>query len=116
MNKICIRMWSVLKKRILSLTLSICLVFGTASALPNNVFVDSTAVTASAETANSGKCGENVSWSLDSKGVLTISGTGEMYDYDDYGDEVRSPFYENDNIKSVVIKNGVTITAPALKA
>ena len=97
-----------LKKRILSLTLSICLVFGTASALPNNVFVDSTAVTASAETATSGKCGENVSWSLDSKGVLTISGTGEMYDYYDYEDEERSPFSGNDNIKSVVIKNGVT--------
>ena len=28
-----------------------------------------------------GSCGENVTWSLDSDGVLTISGEGDMYDY-----------------------------------
>lgn len=28
-----------------------------------------------------GKCGDNLSWTLNSYGVLTISGSGEMYDY-----------------------------------
>ena len=52
---------------------------------------------------DSGICGENVTWTLDSNGTLTISGTGDMayYNYD-------SPFFSNDNIKSVVIEDGVT--------
>ncbi len=29
----------------------------------------------------SGECGDNLTWSVDSDGVLTISGTGDMYDY-----------------------------------
>ena len=33
----------------------------------------------------SGTCGENLTWTLDSKGVLTISGTGAMTDYDSNG-------------------------------
>ena len=52
-------------------------------------------------TVQMGKCGENVTYSLNtSTGVLTISGTGEMTD---------SPFRQNSNIiKSVIIENGVT--------
>ena len=54
----------------------------------------------------SGKCGENVIYSLDtSTGVLTISGTGAMTNYYDEND---SPFYNNSNVKSVIIENGVT--------
>ena len=30
----------------------------------------------------SGSCGENLTWTLDENGILTISGTGEMYGYD----------------------------------
>lgn len=30
----------------------------------------------------SGKCGDNLTWTLDDSGVLIISGTGEMWDYD----------------------------------
>ena len=94
-----------MKKKILSGLLALALVFGSAAALPKDVFTDSTSITASAESApTSGKCGENLSWSLDSKGVLTISGTGDMYDFKS---EV-SPFSGRDDIKSVVIKSGVT--------
>ena len=32
----------------------------------------------------SGTCGENVTWTLDAEGVLTISGSGDMYDYNTY--------------------------------
>ncbi len=94
-----------MKKKILSGLLALALVFGSAAALPKDVFTDSTNITASAESApTSGKCGENLSWSLDSKGVLTISGKGKM---DDYVSNT-SPFYNRNDIISVVIKSGVT--------
>lgn len=51
-------------------------------------------------TADSGKCGDNVRWSI-SGTTLTISGTGAMWDYTD------SPWYGRD-IKDVVVKSGVT--------
>ena len=71
-----------MKKRLLSAVLALCMVFGSAAALPEGVFSESTSITASAvSTATSGKCGENVKWSL-KNGVLTISGTGKMTDYD----------------------------------
>lgn len=92
------------KKRLLSMTMALCLVLGSAAALPKNAFVDNTNITASAaNTATSGKCGENVSWSL-KDGVLTISGTGKMNDYV----SKSSPFYDRNDIKSVEIKSGVT--------
>ena len=98
-----------MKKRLLSFAMAASMLFGSAAMLPDGVFSESTSITASAaDTATSGKCGKNVSWSLNSNGVLTISGTGEMYDYFYYEDEKRSPFSGNDNIKSLVIKNGVT--------
>ena len=34
----------------------------------------------------SGKCGDNLTWELDSNGLLTISGSGRMYDYQDTQD------------------------------
>ena len=36
---------------------------------------------ASAEIVDSGSCGENLTWSLDNNGTLTISGEGEMGDF-----------------------------------
>ncbi len=58
-----------------------------------------------AEAAGSGTCGENLTWTLDGAGTLTISGTGNMtnYYYDDH-----SPWYNNTSIKTVVISDGVT--------
>ena len=40
----------------------------------------------------SGTCGENLTWTLSDDGVLTISGTGEMEDYDPAGD-AAAPWY-----------------------
>jgi len=52
-----------------------------------------------------GTCGDNLTWTLDDNGTLTISGTGDMYDYD-YD---TSPFYEYKNeILSIIVKPGVT--------
>ncbi|MBQ5969748.1 MAG: leucine-rich repeat domain-containing protein [Clostridia bacterium] len=53
-----------------------------------------------------GKDGDNVKWVLDSDGVLTISGKGEMKDH---GDPEAVPWYVNrGSIQKIVIKNGVT--------
>ena len=64
---------------------------------------------ASAATIASGKCGENVQWTLDSAGALTISGSGPMHDGVGMEDAKTFPWYNHaDKIKSVVIKSGVT--------
>lgn len=54
------------------------------------------------------KCGDNATWSLDGKGVLTISGTGEMYDLRSaMFDQI--PWYDfRYSIKSVIIEEGIT--------
>ena len=59
---------------------------------------------AGAVFAESGTCGANLTWTLND-GVLTISGTGDMTDW-----ESDSPGWESYSaeIKSVVIENGVT--------
>ena len=64
-------------------------------------------ITAGAEeTATSGTCGENLTWTFDeSTGTLTISGTGEMDDYD-YYNQPWANFCEN--IVNVIIEDGVT--------
>ena len=59
-------------------------------------------------TISSGTCGENVTWILLKDGTLTISGTGEMYDYS-ITDPDKSPWSSYWNkIKSIVIEKGVT--------
>ena len=57
--------------------------------------------------AYSGKCGDNLTWSLDTDtGVLTISGTGYMYNWNYYGDV---PWFSNrSSVKTVVIPDSVT--------
>ncbi len=58
--------------------------------------------------ASSGSCGENVTYTFDSStGLFTISGTGDMWDFEFSCDDV-SPFSYNDSIKKVVINDGVT--------
>ena len=59
---------------------------------------------AAADIVTSGSCGDNVKYTLDSEGTLTISGTGKMKDYG-YN---KSPFYQNQNVKKVIIEDGVT--------
>lgn len=36
-----------------------------------------------ASPVGTGSCGENLTWSVDGDGILTISGTGAMWDYTD---------------------------------
>lgn len=51
------------------------------------------------------KCGEDLTWNLDEIGILTISGTGDMYNYS----EEPAPWSEySDIITSITIDYGVT--------
>lgn len=95
-------------RRILFFCLLVAVVGGAAIfALP---------IKAEAAVVDSGTCGDKLVWTLDSDGTLVISGTGAMYDYEhdvDYvGNTVynscSSPFYNEKNIKRVVIEDGVT--------
>ncbi|MCC8077399.1 MAG: leucine-rich repeat protein [Oscillospiraceae bacterium] len=61
----------------------------------------------SGSSTETGTCGENVIWTLDTDtGVLTISGEGEMEDYSSSSDV---PWYSiRESITAVVIEDGVT--------
>ena len=78
-----------MRKRILSLLLAIIMTIS----LGTTVLADDNAI------VNSGTCGKNLTWTLDSAGLLTISGTGEMWD---------SAFSYNKDIKSVRLPDAIT--------
>ena len=79
-----------MKKKTLGLILALLMVF---SLLPASAFA--------ANVVQSGTCGENLTWTFDDEGVLTITGTGEMTSH-------PWRWYYTDSIKSVVIGDGVT--------
>lgn len=82
-------------KKLLSLTMAIIVIAATISV---------------AYAASTGSCGENTTWTLDDNGVLTISGTGKMYDYSALNPDpsVHAPWdAEEDNINTVVIEEGI---------
>ncbi|MDE5860685.1 MAG: leucine-rich repeat protein, partial [Ruminococcus sp.] len=62
----------------------------------------------------SGKCGDNAYWTLDkSAGILTISGTGDIYNYGDWAYEEQSPPWCTGSdygsyIKTIIIEEGIT--------
>ena len=61
------------------------------------------------QISDSGKCGDDLTWTLDSEGTLTISGTDAMYNYDYYNDDTYAPWYDQrSTVKKAVIKSGVT--------
>ncbi len=73
------------------------------------LFVAVALTVSAAETIDSGFCGDNVSYTLDSEGTLTISGTGDMADYNNYFRYDPNPWYDNPSlIKMVIIEDGVT--------
>ena len=64
----------------------------------------------------SGTCGENLSWSMDSEGVLKITGSGDMDDYKWFSwsnpvpwEEYRNRIWTNlHRIQTIIIEEGVT--------
>ena len=86
-------------KKVLSLLLSLTMLLSIVSVVDFSAYAD---------TLTTGKCGKNVTYSLDtSTGVLTINGEGDMENYN-YNNYKNNPFYKKSNIKTVIIKNGVT--------
>ena len=55
-----------------------------------------------------GVCGDDVTWSLDYFGNMTISGTGAMYDYTRYGETVAPWAEAAADIRTLVVAEGVT--------
>lgn len=95
-------------KKLIPMLLSIALI---CTFLPNTAFA--------ANAVDSGMCGDNITWSLDSDGVLTISGTGKMKDYFIYENiggihnalHLGLPWadYTHDvKVKQVIVNHGVT--------
>ena len=86
-----------MKKRWLSLALALCMVL---TLLPASAFA--------ADIVDSGNCGaqgDNVTWTLDSDGNITITGNGAMMGFP----PSHSPFYDNrSTIRNAVIRPGVT--------
>ena len=85
----------------------------------------------SGEIIDSGACGENAEWTLTEDGTLTISGTGETYDYNSYGpgcssnvpwgnyyeydyDSYGAGYYACKTIKSIVIGDNITALGSCL--
>ncbi|MDO5805125.1 MAG: leucine-rich repeat protein [Eubacteriales bacterium] len=53
-----------------------------------------------------GKCGDNLTWTLDQNGLLTISGTGNMDDYE--APDYQPWYYFGEEINSIDVHEGVT--------
>ena len=58
--------------------------------------------TSAASTVAKGKCGKNATWILTDNKVLIIKGKGAV------GISYKSPIYESDNVKKIVICDGIT--------
>ena len=66
-------------------------------------FLSSMLMYANAFAAATGRCGNSIKWTLDDSGNLTLSGSGEMWNYD-----YRNPSFEGCEIKTVTIGDGIT--------
>jgi len=86
-----------MKKKVLALVLTLSMLLS---------FLPASMITVSAEEVASGSCGDNLTWTLDSEGTLTISGTGNMGNWSSSAD---GPWYSySESIYNVVIDDGVT--------
>lgn len=88
-------------RRLVALALTLCML----AALTEEIFA--------ADIVASGYCGgegdgKNLTWTLDSEGVLTISGLGKMKDYEN-DNKNRAPWYSSrKSLKKLVLKSGIT--------
>ena len=101
-------------KRLAALSSAIVMAAATLTYFPNDTLQNiRLEISASADETGAGTTTEpqvwiedNLTWTLDADGTLTISGTGAMKNYD--YDSNQSPVYKNSNVKKVVIEDGVT--------
>lgn len=98
-----------MRKRILALFLTVCLLVGV---LPAGVLA------VERDVVTNGVCGENLTWELSDGGKLTISGQGDMYNYDFERRSSQTPWWkvvylygnagDITDINEVVVNSGVT--------
>ena len=94
------------RKRFLSLMTAVGILLANLPMMPVTMPMTVLTVSAKDHVLNSGTCGENLTWTLDSEGTLTVSGTGDMVDFED-----SSPAPWKDlakNIKNAKLNEGVT--------
>lgn len=76
--------------------------------LPEEALVDTYALPGDDDAVASGKCGENLTWSIDVEGgTLTISGTGAMWDYEEDDFHTSAPWYSY-SPANLVLSEGIT--------
>ena len=96
-------------KRLAALSSAIVMAAATLTYFPSDTLQNiRLEISASAETTTEPQVWneDNLTWTLDADGKLTISGTGAMKDYN--AAENLSPAYMNSDVKKVVIEDGVT--------
>ena len=100
-----------MKKRFVSLLLAIGMILSLMPVSAVTAFAENSG---EVKTVDSGFCGadeggENLKWTLDNNGVLTISGSGAMKDYT-WDENVRLDWYVRykKDIRSVVLDNRIT--------
>lgn len=81
-----------MKKRLLSILLVLLMAL---TLLPLGALAD-----------ENSKCGESLTWNLDEIGILTIKGTGDMYDYSSADPAPWSA--KNNDISEITVSEGVT--------
>lgn len=106
-------------KRILSGIIATALSASVVLELPKEVFpkfpdvINTLKVYATDEIA-SGVCGENLTWTIDADGVLTIDGTGDMYTYEYTASTSGHPTYSayDSVITKVIVGENVSCLSP----
>jgi hypothetical protein len=89
-----------MKNRFLVFCLVLVLCFTLCSGAASPVFA--------ADIVDSGSCGDSLTWSLDRNGTLTISGSGDMWNYDRPGGPWSTGYNSQPDVTSVVLPSGLT--------
>lgn len=93
-----------MNKKLVASMIALTLVFGAAGGIAPSADLFGTSVTASAAAQDGGKYGENIEWSFDGDGTLTISGTGSIS-----GKTFDYPWKTySGSVKKLVINEGIT--------
>ena len=76
--------------------------------------LNSTVMSATENITDSGQCGDNLTWTLEN-GILTISGTGDMWDYEAIYDSESKTYITDtpwsaykDSFHTLIIEENVT--------
>ena len=103
-------------KRLAALSSAIVMAAATLTYFPNDTLqnirleISASADETGAETTTEPQVWieDNLTWTLDADGTLTISGAGAMKNYNSIDIDNLSPVYQNSDVKKIVVEKGVT--------